>query len=428
MIRQISRTRHFATGLAVCSLLLLAMVIHRYGRLAEAAPPLSIALPRPADLAHARLQRELDWTRVRKDGIGYVQVFADGAHAELSLDPRLQELTEKTLADHPTPYGAAVLLSVADGRVLAMAGRSDAEPDLTTADLVLKPWAPAASVFKIVTTSALVEAGIAPEQEVCYHGGVHAVDASNLVSSPRLDDSCKSLAFGLAKSQNAIIARLAHDHLTPEVLDDVARKFGFGRALPVDFPSVASAIDVPRQDALEYARTAAGFWHSTLSPMHGAIIAATIARGGTTPPLRLVERITDAEGSSLEMDGAPSRRVISAEAAGTVGRMMVGTTEFGTARLGFHDKHSGKKLFPGMEIAGKTGSLNRKEPGIAYSWFVGYAPADKPEVAFAVLLGNGPSWRWKAHQVAADLLTGYFHGSNEGVPMKMDPTQAVAAR
>ncbi len=425
MIRQISRTRHLASALAVASLLLLALFIHKYGRLAEAALPLSLAVPRPIELARARLARELDWTHVSKDGVGYVQVFADGGHAELSLDARLQALTEKTLEEHPTPYGAAVLLSVTDGRVLAMAGRSEAESQLTAADLTLKPWAPAASVFKIVTASALVEAGVTADQEVCYHGGVHAVDASNLVFQPRLDDSCKSLAFGLAKSQNAIIARLAHDHLTPDGLDGVARKFGFGRALPVDFPSVASSIDVPREDSLEYARTAAGFWHSTLSPMHGAVIAATIARGGTTPPLRLVERVVDADGTTLEIDGAPSQRVVSTEVAESVGRMMVGTTEFGTARLGFHDKHSGKKVLPGMDVAGKTGSLNRKEPGIAYSWFVGYAPADKPEVAFAVLLGNGPSWRWKAHQVAADLLTGYFHAPTEALPTT---TETIAAR
>jgi peptidoglycan glycosyltransferase len=421
MIRQISRSRHFATALALASLLLVSLVLQRHAHVALAAPPLAIQLPRASDIARARLHEGLDWTRVQKDGDGYVQVFADGAHAELSLDPRLQALAEKTLADHPTLYGAAVLLSVDDGRVLAMAGRSDAEPELDTADLVLKPWAPAASVFKVVTASALVESGLGADERVCYHGGVHSVEASNLAFS-KLDDSCNSLAFAVAKSQNAIIARLAHDHLTPEQLEDKARKFGFGKAIDVDFPVVASAIDVPH-DPLEYARASAGFWHSTLSPLHGAVIAATIARGGTTPPVKLVSRIVDAEGSIIELDGAASQRVISPEVASVVGNMMVGTTEFGTARLGFHDKH-GKKVLPGISVAGKTGSLNRATPFLSYSWFVGYAPADKPRVAFAVLLGNGANWRWKAHQVAADLLSGYFK-SREDVPTV---SAAVAAR
>ncbi len=423
MIRQISRSRHLATSFALASLLLVAWVSHHHGTDAEASPPLALVLPRATDLARARVQRELDWGRVRLDGAGYVQVFEDGAHAELSLDPRLQLLAEKTLAQHPTPYGAAVLISVDDGRVLAMAGHSQAEPALSTADLALEPWAPAASVFKIITAAALLEAGVSPDEKVCYHDGIHALDATNLVSQGKRDDTCRSLSFGVAKSQNAIIARLAHDHLAPSVLEDKARRFGFGRMMPFDLPATASQLDVPHDDALEYARTAAGFWHSTLSPLHGAAIAATIARGGTTPPLRLVERLVDAQGSVTEMVGAPSERVVSTEVANTVGRMMVGTTEYGTARLGFHDKHSGKKLLPGVAVAGKTGSLNRKAPFLAYSWFVGYAPAEKPEVAFAVLLGNDENWRWKAHQVAVELLSGYFHGPHE-VPDAVDETLA----
>jgi cell division protein FtsI/penicillin-binding protein 2 len=423
MIRQIRRSRLLSTSLASLTLLWIALLLHQR-HAAQAAPPLSMVLPRPADLARARLQRELDWSRVRRDGAGYVQVFSDGAHAELTLDPRLQALADKTLAAHPTPYAAAVLLSVDDGRVLALAGRSEAEPTLDAADLAMKPWAPAASVFKIVTAAALVERGVGPSTRVCYHDGVHAIEPSNLTAHPRLDDACRDLAFGVAKSQNAIIARLAHDHLTPEGLFAAARRFGFGHPLDFDLPLAASAIDVPRQDPLEYARTAAGFWHSTLSPLHGAAIAATIARGGTTPPLRMVERVVDTQGEEIEIDGARSERVVSAEVAAAVGRMMVGTTEFGTARLGFVDKHSGRRVLPGVAVAGKTGSLSRKEPFLYYSWFVGYAPAERPEVAFAVLLGNGARWRWKAHQVAADLLAGYFHGAHEAAP-GADTTVAV---
>ena len=107
---------------------------------------------------------------------------------------------------------------------------------------------------------------------------------------------------------------------------------------------------------------------------------------------------------------APERRVVSEAAARAVGRMMVGTTEFGTARLGFRDKRTNRPLLPGIAVAGKTGSLDRKDPYLPYSWFVGFAPAERPEVAVAVLLGNGPSWHVKAHQVAREVLSSYFEG------------------
>ena len=54
------------------------------------------------------------------------------------------------------PYAGAVVVSIPDGRVLAMVGRSAAEPRLGPAELALHAWAPSASVFKVVSATALV--------------------------------------------------------------------------------------------------------------------------------------------------------------------------------------------------------------------------------------------------------------------------------
>ena len=99
---------------------------------------------------------------------------------------------------------------------------------------------------------------------------------------PALDRRCDTLAFGLGKSQNAIIAKLATRHLTATELARVGRSFGFDQAIPFEIPVEPSHLDVPA-DGLEFARTAAGFWHLTLSPMHGALVAAAIANRGQMP-------------------------------------------------------------------------------------------------------------------------------------------------
>jgi len=279
----------------------------------------------------------------------------------------------------------------------------------------MKPWAPAASIFKLVTATALVEHGVSPDTRVCYHDGVHSVEESNLRSNPRLDRACNSLAFALAKSQNAIVARLAHDHLDEKSLAAEARALGFGVQLPFALPVEPSTAHVP-DGGLAFARTAAGFWNTTLSPLHGAYLAATLARGGVTPPLRLIDRVVDRDGNAVRVQAAPERRVVGEAAARAVGRMMVGTTEFGTARFGFRDKRTNRPLLPGIAVAGKTGSLDRRDPAaphLSYSWFVGYAPAERPEVAVAVLLGNGADWHVKAHQVAREVLGSYFEGAHE---------------
>ena len=411
MLRQLEKSRHLATLLVFLTLAALAALATSRGRgRAQAAPP--HGLPSASLTALPRLppawKRELSWAKVRADENGFVQVLHDGGRVELTLDPRLQKLTERVLDAHPTRYAAAVMLSVDDGRVLALSGKSVAEPD-KTAELALSPWAPAASIFKLVTATALVEAGVGPDARVCYHDGVHSVEASNLRPHPRWDTSCATLAYGVAKSQNAIVARLAADHLDDSELEHAARALGFGDRLPFELPVGVSDVKVPESGTLAFARVAAGFWSSTLSPLHGAYLAATLARGGVTPPLRLVDRVVGADGEIERPEAPAPRRVISDEAARAVTRMMVGTTEYGTARSGFH--RNGRPLLPGVAVAGKTGSLDRQKPFLAYSWFVGFAPAERPEVAVAVLLGNGEDWHWRAHQVAADLLSGYFEGN-----------------
>jgi cell division protein FtsI/penicillin-binding protein 2 len=403
MLRQLKKSRQVATFL--CMFTLAAAAVWCMQR-AQAQPSLYASLPRPP----STWKGELDWNKVRADEAGFVQVLHDGGRVELTLDPRLQQLTERVLDEHRTAYAGAVLLSVDDGRVLAMSGRSSAEPDKPAAEILLQPWAPAASIFKLVTASALIEAGVAADTRVCYHDGVHSVEASNLAPH-RGDSSCASLAYGVAKSQNAIIARLAVDHLDAVSLEREARALGFGEPLRFDLPVGASQANLPREGSLSFARVAAGFWSTTLSPLHGAWLAATLARGGVTPALRMVDRVVHVDGSEERPEPPPVVRAIPEEAARAVARMMVGTTEYGTAKSGFHKK--GKSILPGVSVAGKTGTLDRQKPYLAYSWFVGFAPAEKPEIAVAVLLGNGEDWHWRAHQVAAELLNGYFHGDRK---------------
>ena len=85
--------------------------------------------------------------------------------------------------------------------------------------------------------------------------------------------------------------------------------------------------------------------------------------------------------------------------------MMVGTTEWGSANRAFRDRATGRRRLAGVRVAGKTGTLTaHDESGLAYSWFVGFAPADHPQVAFAVLLGRADEADVRAAEVARALL------------------------
>lgn len=337
---------------------------------------------------------------------GFVSPTSTGGQSELTLDPRLTSSARTLLAQPGLEQASAVMIDVNDGRVLVMAGTSTEQPDAPW--LATLPWAPAASVFKVITAAALLEAGVTPQQKVCYHDGVHSVEGHNLVDHKRLDRACNTLGYGVGKSQNAILAKLADRHLVREALGTVAQRFGWNAPLPFEAAASPSMAVLP-EGRLPFARVAAGFWSTTLSPLHGAIVAATIARGGTTPPVHVVDRASSATGEAIELPAPESHRVIAEPIARAVGEMMVGTTEWGTAKRGFHDERGRRKL-PGVRVAGKTGTLSQAAPYRGYSWFVGYAPAERPEVAVAVLLANGPKTNLRAHRVAAALLQSYFDG------------------
>ena len=160
---------------------------------------------------------------------------------------------------------------------------------------------------------------------------------------------------------------------------------------------------------------AAGFWQSTLSPLHGALIAATIARGGKTPPSHLVERVVDGTADARAPSGGASARVVTEE-----------TAQRRRPHDGRHHRvrHGAPRLprrrrAPAPPPHRRRGQDRHAHPRaarfLAYSWFVGFAPARKPEVAVAVLLGNGQDWKVKAGQVARELLSGYFRSGRSMV-------------
>jgi cell division protein FtsI/penicillin-binding protein 2 len=377
---------------------------------------------------------QLDWRsevralQPRIDGERLVQSLSDGGRAELTLDPALQGAAEQLLRAADAVRGAAVVVDVADGRLLALAGRTRTAPAVNDLSLPLGVWAPAASVFKLVTTAALLDAGVRPDTRVCYHGGTHSVELDNLSYQRRLDGQCGNLSFGLAKSQNAIIGRLAYEHLAPARLMAMAEALGFNRPPSFELPAATSTLTLPAEP-LAFARTAAGFWQSMLSPLSGALLAATIARGGRTLPLHVVARVFDGGGREHAVPMAEDARVLDEETAHTLGRMMVNTTEWGSAQRAFHDARH-RRLLGRIRVAGKTGTLSGRDPGAAYSWFVGFAPADQPRIAFSVLLARADAGDVRAAEVARALVAAWIdRGARDGGgPENAGDGAAVASR
>jgi penicillin-binding protein A len=381
------------------ALLLAGVAVPRADDLVPAAPAAEIAATTAALVPVVASEKAPPLGTPRLDpSLGrYVASLGDG-RAILTLDPRLQSRLERTLDQYAVAYGVTVLLEPATGRVLAMAEHSEAEPGRR--GLALEPIAPAASIFKIVTAAALLEQGVRAEQEVCYHGGKRRLQPKLLDDDPRRDRRCLSLSEAMGHSANVVFAKLARRALDAPVLRAMAGRLLFNAAIPFAVVTEPSTADIP-EDTFELANTAAGFGPVKLSPLHGALLAAIVANGGVLVPPALVE---EAEGAPAPVPGPPVR-VLDEAVAAELGEMMRSTVTSGTARKAFRRAAGPLR---GVSVAGKTGSLADPSPFRDYSWFVGYAPADRPQVAVATLVVNGRLWHARAPQVAREALEAYF--------------------
>jgi cell division protein FtsI/penicillin-binding protein 2 len=330
----------------------------------------------------------------------------DGKVAELTLDPVLQRAAMAELKRYKVPEGGVVVLQPSTGKVLAWASYVNEGAKF---DVNLRAEAPAASVFKVITGAALVErGGLSGKTEQCYRGGKSAISADELQDDPRRDKWCATLSMAMGRSLNVVFGKLAQKNLTPDDVTAMGGSFGFGAPVPFVLPNEAPGIDIP-VDPLEFARASAGFWHTTLSPLGGALIAQTVANRGVTLEPRIVSAVYKETEKLWEDERGPTvlRRAVKPETAAELNTMMLETVANGSAYKSFHDKR-GKAYLPDIPVAGKTGTLMRHKNGRFYTWFVGYAPADKPEVAIAALVVNTPTWKIKGPELARNVLRAYF--------------------
>jgi penicillin-binding protein A len=339
------------------------------------------------------------------DAMGYFADSPDGKHVRISVEPALQKQMVKLFRYYRPMQGALVAIDPKTGKVLALVeyakdGKSDG--------LAVKPLYPAASVFKIITGAALLEAGVSPDAETCYHGGLRGIVGRLLEDKPHMDRRCMSLSMALAKSANVVFAKMAVKHLDGESLRKAAERFLFNRPI-WDVPVEASPADIP-DGKLDLAKSAAGFGKVKLSPLHAALIAAAVGNGGIAFEPSLIEEV-----DGVAFKATESSRLLKEETAAALRDMMKYTVTEGTATSSFRER--GRSVLGDIAVAGKTGSLsNHKRPYMDYSWFVGFAPADDPKIAVAAVVVNGLKWRIHAPYVAREAFREYLVGGTLGQP------------
>ena len=138
-------------------------------------------------------------------------------------------------------------------------------------------------------------------------------------------------------------------------------------------------------------------------PPQRPLVAATIANDGMEPQPRLVTAMTSRDGTVRQLPVQAGHRVLDATDAGTIRDAMTLAVEGPLGRL-----FTTGAAVPGIQTAGKSGTAQLGGTGEPHSWFIGFAPADAPQVAIAVLVEQGGRGGERAAPLAGHMLATYF--------------------
>jgi peptidoglycan glycosyltransferase len=178
------------------------------------------------------------------------------------------------------------------------------------------------------------------------------------------------------------------------VLEDYAGRFGFGRPIPFDLPVATSQV---KNAGTEWTpellvQTAFGQGELDVTPMQMALVAATVANGGRVPSPYVAAELRHGDAvQELHQPGEFFSIASSNDVASTMVSFMV---------EGVDNGYAAKAAIPGVKVGGKTGTAEVGD-GTSHSWFIGFAPADAPRIAIAVIMehqGSGSDFATPAGQ------------------------------
>jgi peptidoglycan glycosyltransferase len=333
---------------------------------------------------------------------------AQKVQVKYALDEKYQEKMEKLLKLYGPDHAAFIAMDARTGRILTMVSYERENPQ--NENLTLHATFPVASVFKVVTASAAIDGKKANSGTVVpFNGANHTLYKRN-VNDTKVNRWTQKMTMreAFSRSVNVFFGKLGLFYVGPEALMNYAEKYQFNRSIRADVPIDMGVVKISADDPWGVVQAASGFTRdSTMSPLHGALIAATVANDGVMMEPYLVEDLTDASGQKIYKARARRESVImTPESAAEIRVLMRETVKNGTSRKSFRSVVR-KKQYEDVEMGGKTGSLTGLNPRGKCDWFVGYARYKDQRIAVAALTVNEKKWRVKSSQLASQFLADY---------------------
>ena len=331
---------------------------------------------------------------------------------ETSLDRGLQGYMLKKIRSSQSPMIGFVAMDPPTGRILSMI---DSKKAGGANSVCLSSQYPAASIFKIVSAAAAIDGcHISPDTKLTYNGRRHTLYRKQLTHRTNRYTNKVSLKTSFARSVNPVFGKLGIYRLKRELLEEYASRFGFNQPIDFELALQPSRISVG-DDPYHWAELTCGFNRETLiSPVHGAMMAASIVNDGKLVEPTIIQRITDNEKKTVYAGRMTvMRQVISRKASQEMKALMAATISYGTCRRTFRGYRRDPVLSK-LLIGGKTGSINNKTDELHYDWFVGFCAEKKGtrKLALAVLVVHDKLLRAKAQEFARLAMRYYFKASS----------------
>ena len=327
----------------------------------------------------------------------------------LTLNAQLQQVAADALGDRE---GSVVVMDPRTGAILAMVSFPTFDPnqvadhDTAQAEKVLdflnnypgKPllanayqenYMPGSS-FKIITTGIALEDGVTNlDRKFPTETAWVPPQTTDPIQNYGGHSCGVTMAEVFYKSCNIPFAQMAVE-LGPERMIAGTRAWGIGEKLPIDLPgAVASNFENTGSQPIDFANNIpllaiGGFGQANdkMVPLQMCMVAATVANGGQMMQPYVVDATLEHDGTVLSKT-TPTvwKTPITAGTASTLNGLMVGVVNKGTGKP--------MQLANGVQAAAKTGTaqLNATgEPQRSHAWIVGFAPAEAPRYAIAVVL------------------------------------------
>jgi len=327
----------------------------------------------------------------------------DGSDVVLTIDSVIQHFTEKAASDAMDRYKAAKVYAIAmdpkTGAVLAMTNQPTYDPNNPPRELGFegmqeyiknfncKDNMDPGSIFKIVTLASGLDAGVVNEQSTFSCPGFKIVDGQRIRCHKAGGHGHETLVEGVQNSCNPVFMEVAL-RLGKDRFYSYIHNFGFGSPTGIEVAGEASGILIPQEAAKTFDIARVGFGQSiSLTPIQMITAASAAINGGKLMKPYLVSGIYDTQ---VDPETGEEKRVAVEEFSPTTVRQVISPETSAKVRSMLESvvtEGSGKNAYvPGYRVGGKTGTAQKygEDHQILQnkhiSSFIGFAPADDPEV------------------------------------------------